>query len=401
MTLLFLSACILFLRIIFSAFTGEGGFLIKAVYKLTSYYGMFLISLLVIRITPGLFNEAFSAFRLIVLFVLAAFVIRRSRPVGRALENAMSGVLVTHVFLAILSAAPIGQNAGLCFAFCIGYYDLWFLAVIGSEYEYRYSSRVFEIVCAAVLLFISASVCGALIFRISFYERYGLKNLISIAAFTIMTIYSPAVITAAFVMEEKNRLVRLNPFFMYKEKKAFRKEREEREKQRQSSSDWDYYYKGEKRNSQGRADNTENAGRENNRKDDFERGRKSSYNSYRDNDFNRSKYDTGSNKGYNGNKGNGSKGNNDSGNDHRDSSYNSYNSKSSKSSGSSYLNDELRQAMRIFGIESISGISKKELESKRRELMKKYHPDSGKTGSSHKAGEINAAFDLLKRYVWK
>ena len=363
MTLLFLSACILFLRIIFSAFTGEGGFLIKAVYKLTSYYGMFLISLLVIRITPGLFNEAFSAFRLIVLFVLAAFVIRRSRPVGRALENAMSGVLVTHVFLAILSAAPIGQNAGLCFAFCIGYYDLWFLAVIGSEYEYRYSSRVFEIVCAAVLLFISASVCGALIFRISFYERYGLKNLISIAAFTIMTIYSPAVITAAFVMEEKNRLVRLNPFFMYKEKKAFRKEREEREKQRQSSSDWDYYYKGEKRNSQGRADNTENAGRENNRKD--------------------------------------SKGNNDSGNDYRDSSYNSYNSKSSKSSGSSYLNDELRQAMRIFGIESISGISKKELESKRRELMKKYHPDSGKTGSSHKAGEINAAFDLLKRYVWK
>ena len=396
MTLLFLSACILFLRIIFSVFTGEGGFLIKAVYKLTSYYGMFLISLLVIRITPGLFNEAFSAFRLIVLFVLAAFVIRRSRPVGRALENAMSGVLVTHVFLAILSAAPIGQNAGLCFAFCIGYYDLWFLAVIGSEYEYRYSSRVFEIVCAAVLLFISASVCGGLIFRISFYERYGLKNLISIAAFTIMTIYSPAVITAAFVMEEKNRLVRLNPFFMYKEKKAFRKERE---KQRQSSSDWDYYYKGEKRNSQGRADSTENAGRENNRKDDCERGRKSSYNSYRDNDFNRSKYDTGSNKGYNGNKGNGSKGNNDSGNDHRDSSYNSYNSKSSKSSGSSYLNDELRQAMRIFGIESISGISKKELESRRRELMKKYHPDSGKTGNSHKAGEINAAFDLLKRYM--
>ena len=256
MTLLFFSAGILFLRIIFSVFTGEGGFLIRLVYKLTSYYGMFLISLLFLRTGPGLTGKESPV--LIGLFLFAAFLIRRSRPVGRALENAMSGVLVTHVFLAILSAAPIGQNAGLCIAFCIGYYDLWFLSVIGSEYEYRYNSRVFEIVCGAVLLFISASACGALIFRITFYERYALQNLISIAILTVMTIYSPAVITAAFVMEEKNRLVRLNPFFMYKEKKAFRKEREEREKKQQSSSaDWEYYYKGEKRNSQAGTDNAD------------------------------------------------------------------------------------------------------------------------------------------------
>ncbi len=379
MTLLFLSTCILFLRIVFSVFTGEGGFLIRAVYKLTSYYGLFLICLLVLRTDPGQGGKAISAPVIMVCFLFAAFLIRRSRAVGRALENAMSGVLVTHVFLAILSAAPIGRNAGLCVAACIGFYDLWFLSVIGSEYEYRYDSRVFEIVCGAILLFITSSVCGALIFRLSFYERYGLRNLISIAVCTVMTVYSPAVMVSAFVMEEKNRLVRLNPFFMYKEKKVYRKEREERERERQAA-DWDYYYKGEKRNSQGRADTggNKNAGRD-------EPGHEKSFGSRTHGNDGHGSKEKNNSTGY------GSKGGRaDSGN---------YRNSGDTGRGSSYINDELRQAMRVFGLKSISGLTKKELDKKRRELMKRYHPDSGKTGSSDKAGEINAAYDLLKRYT--
>ena len=58
----------------------------------------------------------------------------------------------------------------------------------------------------------------------------------------------------------------------------------------------------------------------------------------------------------------------------------------------------LLDAMELFKISSLNNIDKESLRHQRNELLKIYHPDSGKYTDSF-AEKINNAYDLLMRYV--
>ncbi len=58
---------------------------------------------------------------------------------------------------------------------------------------------------------------------------------------------------------------------------------------------------------------------------------------------------------------------------------------------------ELQEAQRTLGIRERSTI--KEIKSRHRELVKRYHPDTGKMDEQETIREINAAYRVLLDYI--
>ncbi len=351
MRIFIFSLFIIIVRIVASAFAGELSGHIRIIFRLTSYFGMALAAFFLSRVLFGM-QEGFKVYDLLFILVslLFSFALRKSILLGRALETAMSGLLVCFTTLAFITTFSFEENTGLCFVGCIAFYDLWFLSDISLEHEERYSYKNPELFLGALIVFLSSVLYGFLLFRATFYRRFSLSNFLSVAMGTILLIYCPAGATAAFVIGERNNrpLKDLWSEFV-------------RRKRRDGDLHWDY--EGEEQKYDW------------GRKED---GYESRY-SYRE----KSRYSNTS-KSYEGSF----------------DDYHGYKEKHERStSNGNYLNDELKRAMRIFGLDNISNIKKEELDIKRRRLMKKYHPDSGRKGNTLRAAEINAAYDLLKRYV--
>lgn len=75
--------------------------------------------------------------------------------------------------------------------------------------------------------------------------------------------------------------------------------------------------------------------------------------------------------------------------------YNQNNQNSQRNSSQGRSEDELKKALSYYGLKI--PFSEKELKERRKELIKRAHPDSG--GSEEEAKTINAYFDILKRYA--
>lgn len=58
---------------------------------------------------------------------------------------------------------------------------------------------------------------------------------------------------------------------------------------------------------------------------------------------------------------------------------------------------ELQAALRVLGIRDRSTIS--EIKSRHRELVKRYHPDTGATNEQETIRDINAAYRVLLDYM--
>lgn len=60
---------------------------------------------------------------------------------------------------------------------------------------------------------------------------------------------------------------------------------------------------------------------------------------------------------------------------------------------------ELQQAMALFMLDSLSGVTLSDLKSHRNRLIKVFHPDKGDEADTRYAQKINNAYEVLKSYV--
>ncbi len=58
---------------------------------------------------------------------------------------------------------------------------------------------------------------------------------------------------------------------------------------------------------------------------------------------------------------------------------------------------ELRQSLMVFGLGERATL--RELRSRHRELVRRYHPDAGNEGEPEQIRRINAAYRVLREYV--
>lgn len=60
---------------------------------------------------------------------------------------------------------------------------------------------------------------------------------------------------------------------------------------------------------------------------------------------------------------------------------------------------ELQQAMSLFMVDDLSAITLEELKAQRNRLIKTFHPDTASDADTKYAQKINAAYEVLKKYV--
>lgn len=65
----------------------------------------------------------------------------------------------------------------------------------------------------------------------------------------------------------------------------------------------------------------------------------------------------------------------------------------------SYQSAELQQAMALFMLDNLDGITLEELKSHRNRLIKAFHPDKGSADDTRYAQKINNAYEVLKSFV--
>lgn len=61
--------------------------------------------------------------------------------------------------------------------------------------------------------------------------------------------------------------------------------------------------------------------------------------------------------------------------------------------------DELQQAMALFMLDGLEGVTLNEIKSQRNRLLKTFHPDKGSADDAKFAQKINNAYDVLKQYL--
>ncbi len=59
--------------------------------------------------------------------------------------------------------------------------------------------------------------------------------------------------------------------------------------------------------------------------------------------------------------------------------------------------EELQESLVVLGLRERSTIG--EIKSRHRELVKRYHPDSGDGGDDEKIRDVNAAYQVLLNYI--
>jgi preprotein translocase subunit Sec63 len=59
--------------------------------------------------------------------------------------------------------------------------------------------------------------------------------------------------------------------------------------------------------------------------------------------------------------------------------------------------NDLHESLRIFGLGDRSSL--KEIKSRHRQLVKRYHPDSGNTDDKETIQKVNAAYQVILEYV--
>ena len=59
--------------------------------------------------------------------------------------------------------------------------------------------------------------------------------------------------------------------------------------------------------------------------------------------------------------------------------------------------EELQKSLKILGL--YDRVTMKQVKSRHRELVKRYHPDSGESADSEKIQLINAAYRILSEYL--
>ena len=60
---------------------------------------------------------------------------------------------------------------------------------------------------------------------------------------------------------------------------------------------------------------------------------------------------------------------------------------------------ELQQAMALFMIDDLSGVTLAQVKEQRNRLIKMFHPDTGSDEDTRYAQKINAAYEVLKQYL--
>lgn len=58
---------------------------------------------------------------------------------------------------------------------------------------------------------------------------------------------------------------------------------------------------------------------------------------------------------------------------------------------------DLQESLRIFGLRNRSSL--KEIKTRHRELVKRYHPDTGNIDGNESIQRVNAAYRILMEYV--
>ena len=73
--------------------------------------------------------------------------------------------------------------------------------------------------------------------------------------------------------------------------------------------------------------------------------------------------------------------------------------KDSENSNIISLADELRQAMSLFMLDKLDGVSLEDIKTQRNRLIKAFHPDKGTAEDAVFAQKINNAYEMLKEYL--
>lgn len=63
------------------------------------------------------------------------------------------------------------------------------------------------------------------------------------------------------------------------------------------------------------------------------------------------------------------------------------------------IKDELQQAMTLFMLDTLDGITIEDIKKQRNRLIKTFHPDAGNTNDNKYATKINNAYDILIEYL--
>jgi DnaJ-class molecular chaperone len=58
---------------------------------------------------------------------------------------------------------------------------------------------------------------------------------------------------------------------------------------------------------------------------------------------------------------------------------------------------ELKNALQVLGL--VERASLKEIRSRHRELVKRFHPDAGAAGDEEKMQQVNAAYEVVQKYL--
>ena len=352
MNIFLASFLIIMIRIVTSAFAGDMRKNVKLVFRLTSYFGMALAAVILTRFSGTGGGLTVLSLTVILASLLFTFVLKKSIAIGNALEIAMSGLLVCLTSLVFISIFELYKNTGLCFISSVGFYDLWFMSVISLEHEERHKASALELTAAGIITCAAGAAYGFLIYIATFYALLGISNFLSILTASVMILYIPVAITVFFIRGEKNNKPFENPFEAYRRRRA---QTRAYRNYGESYMHWDYEG-NEQRYDWGREESSARGryGRSSAGQQREERGKQA---------------------------------------------WREYGGNTQGAAESSVLSDEVKHAMKIYGIRDIGGLNKELLDKKRRQLMKRYHPDAGRTGNTEKAGEINAAYDLLKRYT--
>ncbi len=332
---------ILFFKIFFSfaSFTKRG--FLKYFFILSSYFGAILASYFSIYLIAGVYGrDLYTLYPLIFISVPVTFIIRRSEMMARALDVVMSAFFSCILVVYLMEATPFAYDGALCMVGYIIFYDLWFMATIISFGERVNTSSWYEFIAAFITVFAASIVSGTFIYRVTFYEAYGADNNFSLFFAVVSLFIMPLITAIRFINSQREK-----PLFYRLRARLYsnRLERERKKYRNRANSGKTYHEADNDRQ------NTGQGGQE--------------FNGY-----NEKKY-TGYESG-----------------DHRN------------SEPSGFLTEEIRSAMWIFGINSISGLKKDWLDKERRRLMKEHHPDMA-NDDGKMAGEINAAYDILRKYA--
>ena len=65
----------------------------------------------------------------------------------------------------------------------------------------------------------------------------------------------------------------------------------------------------------------------------------------------------------------------------------------------SAIPSQLQQAMALFMIDDLNGLTLDDIKQRRNRLIKTFHPDHGGAGDTQYAQKINSAFEVLKASV--